>query len=257
MTFKVDVKQCVQEILDVGHCILRNQYPVDLIEACRKAYLPLLADVAKRIPEGNRGSHRWAIGLPFAPPFYHSVFFTDDIVNEIVGRILGKDMHISCYGTDTPCKGSVHQAFHADLPLLFPEQPDYCHPPLLLSVRFTFGRMTLENGPFEVVAGTQNLPRELTLSKAESGELDSQCLELAAGDVLITDPRAVHRGTPNLTDEPRPFAVIVYNRRNYFSDGHERRLEANEDRPILTESFYQSLSKQEKYLLRRVRRTAG
>ena len=62
---------------------------------------------------------------------------------------------------------------------------------------------------------------------------------LKAGDVLITDPRTLHRGTPNGTDTPRPFAVIVYNRYWYWSKIIER-LEANE-----------------RHLLRKVRRTAG
>ena len=256
MSAAVEQDQCVQEILEVGHCVLRNHFPVEAVMAYREAFLSLLADVAQRIPDGNRGEHRWAIGLPFARPFYHSEFFIDPTVNGIVSRILGEDMHISYYGTDTPCKGSQYQAFHADLPLLFPEQPQFRHPPLLLSLRFTFGDMTLANGPFEVAPGTQHLPRESTLAKAEAGELACERLELAAGDVLISDSRTVHRGTPNLTDEPRPFAVIVFNRRYYFSDGHERRLEANEHTPIMTESFYQSLSQQEQYLLRRVRRTA-
>jgi ectoine hydroxylase-related dioxygenase (phytanoyl-CoA dioxygenase family) len=36
------------------------------------------------------------------------------------------------------------------------------------------------------------------------------------GDVMIRDVRAVHRGTPNLTDEPRPMVVIGYSRTWYF-----------------------------------------
>ena len=173
MSAAVEQDQCVQEILEVGHCVLRNHFPVEAVMAYREAFLSLLADVAQRIPDGNRGEHRWAIGLPFARPFYHSEFFIDPTVNGIVSRILGEDMHISYYGTDTPCKGSQYQAFHADLPLLFPEQPQFRHPPLLLSLRFTFGDMTLANGPFEVAPGTQHLPRESTLAKAEAGELAS------------------------------------------------------------------------------------
>ena len=33
------------------------------------------------------------------------------------------------------------------------------------------------------------------------------------GDVMIRDVRAVHRGTPNYTDEPRPMVVLGYSRR--------------------------------------------
>jgi ectoine hydroxylase-related dioxygenase (phytanoyl-CoA dioxygenase family) len=36
------------------------------------------------------------------------------------------------------------------------------------------------------------------------------------GDVMIRDVRAVHRGTPNRTDQPRPMVVIGYSRRWYY-----------------------------------------
>ena len=62
----IDIDQCAGEILDLGHCILRDHFPRPEIEACRQGFLPLLEEVSARVPEGNR----WAIGLPFAPPFY-------------------------------------------------------------------------------------------------------------------------------------------------------------------------------------------
>ena len=253
----IDIDQCAEEILDLGHCILRDHFPRPEIEACRQGFLPLLEEVSARVPEGNRGPKRWAIGLPFARPFYHSALFNDDTVNRIVSRILGEDMHICYYGTDTPIKGSEYQRVHADIPFLFPEDPDHPYPPSTLSVRFTFGDMTMENGPFEVAPRTQHLPRKETLVKAESGQIPLEPLLLAAGDVMISDARSVHRGTPNRTDEPRPFAVIVYNRHWYDTKGHERTLEANEDTPMMKESFYQTLSEREQQLLRRVHRTPG
>ena len=101
----IDIDECVAEILDIGHCILPDHFPRTALEECRQAFQPLLENVATRVPDGNRGPNRWAIGLPFAPPFYHSAFFNDDMVIEIVSRILGEDMHISYYGTDTPIQG--------------------------------------------------------------------------------------------------------------------------------------------------------
>ena len=251
----INIDECVAEVLDTGHCVLRSHFPRAALEECCQAFQTLLEDVAARIPDGNRGPNRWAIGLPFAPPFYHSAFFNDDTVIEIVSRILGEDMHISYYGTDTPRQGSEYQRVHADLPFLFKEEPAHRHPPALLSVRFTFVDMTPENGPFEVAERTQHLPRIETLERANAGKIPLKSLLLKAGDVLITDPRTVHRGTPNLTDIPRPFAVIVHNR-HWYNISRER-LEANEDTPMLTESFYQTLSQREQDLLRKVPRTAG
>ncbi len=256
MEDRVNIDTCVAEILDIGHCILPGHFPRPAVEACHQAFLPLLRDVAARIPEGNRGPKRWAIGLPFGPPLYHSVFFDDDTVTQIVGRILGENMYVSYYGTDTPIRGSEHQKVHADLPLLFPEEPDHRNPPSLLSVRFTLVDVTPENGPFEVAERTQHLPRAETVEKVNSGQIPLKPVLLEAGDVMITDPRTLHRGTPNRTEAPRPFMVIVHNRHWYYTESHGR-LEANENTPMLTESFYQTLSPREKDLLRRVRRTDG
>ena len=253
-----DIDRCVEEVLTRGHCLLENQFPRDAVEACRAGFLPLLEEVAGRIPEGNRGPNRWAIGLPFAPPFYQSAFFLDETVNRICSRILGEDMHVVYYGTDTPVAGSEYQKVHADIPMLFPEDPNHRHPPATLSVRFTFGDMTMENGPFEVAPGMQHLPRQETLARLESGELRLEPLLLNAGDVIVSDARTPHRGTPNRTGEPRPFAVIVYNRSWYFTESMDaRELEANEETPRLTESFYRSLSEKEQFLLRRLKRQPG
>ena len=256
-----DIDSCVAEILDIGHCVLPNHFPLPALERWHEAFLPLLADVVDRIPDGNRGPRRWAIGLPFASPFYQSAFFNDDTVIEIISRILGENMHISGFGTDTPMNGSEYQRVHADLPLLFPEESDHRHPPTLLSVRFTSVDMTLDNGPFEAAERTQHLSRTShsegeAVEKVNSGRIPITPILLKAGDVLITDPRTLHRGTPNHTDTPRPFAVISHCRDWYYIERNER-LEANEDTPRLTDSFYQTLSTREKHLLRRIRRTGG
>ncbi len=252
----IDVDQCVADILDIGHCVLPRHFPTPAIDAFHDGFLPLLAKVAERIPEGNRRANRWAIGLPFAPPFYQSAFFNDDIVNEIVSRILGESMFIGYYGTDTPVAGSEDQQVHSDIRPLFPEQPDLRYPPPTLSVRFTTVDMTLENGPYSTSERTQHLSRDEARAKIQAGEIELAPLLLSAGDVLISDPRTLHRGTANRTDAPRPFAVIVYNRNWYHLDG-ELRLEANEDTPMLLESFYQTLPATERKLLRRVPRTDG
>ena len=51
------------------------------------------------------------------------------------------------------------------------------------------------------------------MQRLAAGELAVHRETMALGDVMIRDVRAVHRGTPNLTDEPRPMVVIGYSRR--------------------------------------------
>ena len=52
-----------------------------------------------------------------------------------------------------------------------------------------------------------------TLRRLEQGEIEIHRETMALGDVIVRDVRAVHRGTPNLSDEPRPMVVIGYSRR--------------------------------------------
>jgi hypothetical protein len=61
------------------------------------------------------------------------------------------------------------------------------------------------------------------------------------GDVMIRDVRALHRGTPNKTDMPRPMVVIGYSRSWYF------RPEVHIDVPA---AVYDQLSARGKRLLR-------
>lgn len=249
----VNIDQCVAEIREIGHCVLPRHFPQQAINEFHTGFLTVLDEVAARIPAGNRGANRWAIGLPFAPPFYQSAFFADNTVTEIVSRILGNDMFIAYYGTDTPTAGAEDQAIHSDVRPLFHEHPSLQHPPPTLSVRFTSVDMTLENGPYMTSEGTQVLARNEAQAMIEAGEVKLAPLLLRAGDALISDPRTLHRGTANRSNAPRPFAVIVYNRA-WFHLESEFRLEANEETAMLRESFFQALPVEEQQLLRRVPR---
>jgi hypothetical protein len=46
------------------------------------------------------------------------------------------------------------------------------------------------------------------LARIERGEIAGRRVLMALGDVMIRDVRAVHRGTPNLTDTPRPMIEL-------------------------------------------------
>jgi hypothetical protein len=51
------------------------------------------------------------------------------------------------------------------------------------------------------------------MARIASGEIPLERVYLNRGDVMIRDVRHIHRGTPNLTDTPRPMVVIGYSRR--------------------------------------------
>jgi hypothetical protein len=210
---KLDVDEQVEQVRSEGFCILYDCLPVELIDACNEAFQSILEEHAAEIAEKpNRGAMRMYLSLPLRPPFYDKRIFDNDAILSVVERLLGENMVISQYATDTPLAGSEHQDVHQDLGVLFPEEPDLVHPPEVIAVNFPFVDVTAERGPFEVARGTHNIPYSKAFQGIEAGEIPLEPVFLNRGDVLIRNPRCLHRGTPNTTGTPRPVAVIGCNR---------------------------------------------
>jgi hypothetical protein len=249
MTAEIDVQACVRAVREDGYCVLTGLLPRDAVEAVRQAFVPILsAFVAENADKPNRGSHRHYIPLPFRPPFYHSAFFNNEPVLDIVRSILGEGMAIDQFASDTPLKGSIYQDIHSDLGPLFPEQPDLVLPPMLLATNFSFINVTPSHGPFEIAPGTHRLPRTQAMADAKAGNLQLKQLMLQVGDLLIRDVRCLHRGTPNVTDEPRGVAVISYVRDSFRREHHQY----ENSMPAAT---WNLLSDRERALLRVIPRT--
>ena len=241
----VDIASCMQQILEDGYCILRGHFPVEAVDACREAFAPISeAYLAEHADNSNRGPNRHYIPLPFLHPLYNPSFFDDDTVFAITSGILGEDMVIDQFASDTPFKGSVHQEIHSDLGLLFAEEANLCHPPALLAMNWPFVDVTPERGPFQIGEGTHLIPREDALARINSGEIPLKSLPMQVGDVLIRDARCLHRGSPNQTDTPRVVAVVSFLRAWYY---RERR-----DTYPLPRSIWEGLSDREKRLMRRL-----
>lgn len=199
-----------------GFCLLPEHFPKKTLAAWRAAFAPLLAAHIER--EGhllNRGAARYYVTLPFQAPFADSSIYEDPDVLAIVERLAGPDFTMVQLATDTPLYGSEYQDVHRDTPPLFPETGRET-PPFQLAVNFPLVEVTPENGPFEVARGTHMLPKEEALGLIEAGERKLEALTMRLGDVIIRDVRALHRGTPNRTREPRPMVVLGYSRRWLF-----------------------------------------
>lgn len=241
----IDTQNCIDQVLQDGYCILRDHFPKEAIEACRAAWHPIAdAHLAEHADSPNRGPNRHYIPLPFRPPLYNPAFFNDDTILAIASGILGEQVLVDGFASDTPFKGSVHQEVHADLPELFPEQPDLILPPHILVVNWPFVDVTPENGPFQIAAGTHLLPKDEALSCVGTGEFPLVSLLMNVGDVMVRDPRCLHRGSPNLTDAPRVQAGFTLLRPWYLRRRH--------DDPVIARSLLESLSEREKQLLQRL-----
>ena len=94
----------------------------------------------------------------------------------------------------------------------------------MLIVSFGLVPITLQNGPIEIAPGTHRLPRNEAVRAVEASEIRMQPVPLEIGDVLIRHPWALHRGSPNVTDTPRPLVSIRYVRRWYADESRDLEL---------------------------------
>jgi len=210
------VQEFTQEVLDSGFCILPRHFSGEKLQACNEAFRSLLEDHIKR--EGqlqNRGPGRYYVTLPFILPFAEPDFYEDDDLLGIVWALTGTDAVMCQLATDTPVLGSEYQQIHRDAPPLFPKWGRET-PPFQLAVNFPLVEVRTDNGPFDIARGTHMLSKEEGLRAVESGEKKLETVVMQLGDVMIRDVRALHRGTPNRTSEPRPMVVIGYSPRWLF-----------------------------------------
>ncbi len=194
--------------------MLRNHLPRVKLERWREAFLPIFeAQVRKEKDDPNRGSQRFYVTLPFQGLFADPEIYEDPDILEVVQRVAGPDPVLCQLATDTPLKGSDYQPWHTDTPGLFPELGSNDTPSFQLAVNFALCDVGDDNGPFETTHGTHRMNKADAVAGLEQGVIAAHRYQMAMGDVMIRDVRALHRGTPNVTDEPRPMVVLGYSRR--------------------------------------------
>jgi hypothetical protein len=197
--------------------MLPNHFPRDKLARWREAFQPLFeAQIEKDKDDPNRGAQRFYVTLPFQGIFADPQVYEDPDILAIVERVAGPDPVLCQLASDTPLKGSDYQTWHADTPALFPETGSNDTPPFQLAVNFALCDVGDDNGPFETTFGTHRMNRDEALAGLASGAIAQHRFKMSMGDVMIRDVRAVHRGTPNNTDAPRPMVVLGYSRRWLF-----------------------------------------
>jgi hypothetical protein len=128
-------------------------------------------------------------------------------------HMLGEDYEVVEVAFDVPLPGAVHQPWHRD----FPTPPETTVDGRLSSLAFnaTAADVRPEMGPFELAPGTQFDPGEDFEHGMFPPEHHYQRYKRLAtqraprlGDASARTGLAIHRGTPNISDEPRPVLVL-------------------------------------------------
>ena len=184
---------------EFGFVVLRGLVDKAFIRCCREAFEPRLTEYIRRKGSNdpqtrNRGPYRHYIDLPMRAPFV-DIFRSKHLYNLLVA-FLGQDCWCNQLASDTPLgAGSTYQVVHGDLG---PHQGEPCR---TVAVNWPLCRIDERNGPFEMAIsspGTHRLPDTEARRVIESGEATLQRVLMEEGDVLVRDPRNVHRASPNL-----------------------------------------------------------
>jgi ectoine hydroxylase-related dioxygenase (phytanoyl-CoA dioxygenase family) len=199
----------VDELERDGVCVLRRLLDPALMEEWARAFAAVIADRSHR-PGGlaPREQARYYVTLPWEAPFANPEVFAHPAILAVLERVLGSKFVMVQLGADTPLYGSEYQPIHRDFPPLFSDE--FITPLYALAVNFPLVEVTKDRAPFEMARGTHRMPKADGLARLARGELAMERFLMKPGDVMIRSPLALHRGTPNLTDTPRPMVVVGY-----------------------------------------------
>ena len=226
----VDFDLRVAEFRINGYVVLEDVLSVNAVDRIRAAFLPMLEHIRKReagIADREWGDlrtgfgrqqnvNRYTMTIPWVPPFADPEVYENPVILEFLKRYWGKEeFYIKCFHSNNPYPGSEYQHWHRDTPLPG-EIPhvglDTCP---ILGIKFPLVDTSEENGSVEVLPSTQYIANPDLQSLYDEvltrGDFPSaRQLNMKKGSMWIQDPRMLHRGTPNISNAPRPEVVVGY-----------------------------------------------
>lgn len=235
-----DLDRFVEELNRDGICVIRGLFDKGLIQEWANAFDELFQK-RQNIPGGlaPREQARYYLTLPWVAPFANVEVFANPVILGILDRVFYQEYKMVQLGADIPVQGSDYQELHRDFRPLFSDR--IVTPLYALAVNFPLVEVTAENGPFQMARGTHVLPREEGLVKVRAGEIPIESFYMQPGDVMIRSPLALHRGSPNRTNTPRPMIVMGY----VMHWLHTSKVDLSVQR-----DYYESLPEQVQQLLR-------
>lgn len=136
-------------------------------------------------------------------------------VRELVERMLKCDWQ-DMVGSLPSTAASDIGRWHRDMGSLFEDETiDVSLPSIYLTMLIPLVELTAENGATELKLGSHRLPFE------EGMKRPSWHAVCSPGSVVLFDARAVHRGGPNLTDDPRHVLYMTFIKRWWAEEGQE------------------------------------
>lgn len=204
-----DLDRFAEDLNRDGICTLPGLIDGAVIDEWTTAFERLFEERMNR-PGGlaPREQARYYLTFPWVPPFARQEVFANPAVLGVLNRVFAQEYVMVQLGADVPIRGSDYQEIHRDYRPLF---WDHIITPLYaLAVNFPLVDVTEENGPFQMARGTHRMTRDEALRKVQSGEIPMESFFPKRGDVSLRTPLALHRGSPNRSDRPRPMVVMGF-----------------------------------------------
>lgn len=204
-----DLDRFAEELNRDGICVIRGLFSQELVEEWAVAFDRLFHHRQNQ-PGGlaPREQARFYLTLPWVAPFADAAVFANSVILGVLDRVFYQDYRMVQLAADIPMQGSTYQDIHRDFRPLFSDQ--IVTPLYAVAVNFPLVDVTADNGPFEMARGTHVMSREEGLVKITAGEIPIESFSMQRGDVMIRSPLALHRGSPNRTEQPRPMIVMGY-----------------------------------------------
>jgi len=130
-------------------------------------------------------------------------FRRNPIIEEMVEAVLGR-WRYGVTKAECPFKDADTMAWHPDVPNNRPRDRHEPVRPARLTFNVPLVEVTDSNGPMEVIPGSHRLHHfgvQDTIYRMP--RIHSVKILMNRGDAMLRDGNLLHRGTPNLTDEPR------------------------------------------------------
>ena len=193
---------------------LKGAFRRELVESLHHQCLALYEEAAAlaggAVP---RGPNRWYVEVQPERVDGFVELASHPWVAAVSQAVLGADYKIVEFGFDIPFPGAADQPWHRD----FPGDTENALGRRLSSLAFNLTTVDTraEHGPFEIAPGTQW--DDISGAKADmfpASDRWERYRSLAQrklpqrGDISARTGLTIHRGTANLSDEPRPVFII-------------------------------------------------
>ena len=214
------IDELVRDFRVNGFVVIENFIPHVKLDRVLQSWEPVRdADIAKQGEYPSRGRFRYNVRVPFHEPFVDPDIFEHPALVAFLDAELGEDYVFTHFDSNIPLGDTGYQKWHRDgRASLF---PGIRTPAVDIGVKFPLCDTNEENGSFQVLPASQHvhaddLPTDLSSVLGDGPEVRGPFhpvrLNLKKGSLWLQDGRAIHRGTPNRSEQPRDELCMGFSR---------------------------------------------